>query len=51
VSITTVVHDPANAGIGIAILIIGAFIYRLWPGRAGSSPALTGDDSFPTARR
>src|SRR4029077_6787382 len=37
VSLTTIVQHPENAGIGVAILIIGVLIYHLWPGRGPAS--------------
>ena len=30
ISVTTVVHDPMNAGIGVVILIIGVVVYQFW---------------------
>jgi len=33
ISITTVVHDPKNAGIGVGILLLGIVVYQFWNGR------------------
>jgi len=48
VSATTIVQYPRNAGIGVAILLVGLVVYQAWrkadSGRAGSS--IAEDDSF-----
>jgi hypothetical protein len=30
ISLTTIARYPMNAGIGVAILLIGAVVYRFW---------------------
>jgi APA family basic amino acid/polyamine antiporter len=35
ISVTTVLHDPANAGIGVGILLIGILVYQFWKPRPG----------------
>jgi APA family basic amino acid/polyamine antiporter len=33
ISVTTVLHDPANAGIGVGILLLGIVVYQFWKPR------------------
>ena len=38
ISITTIVQYPANAGIGVGILLLGMVVYQFWGRRTPSSP-------------
>lgn len=33
ISVTTIVQYPTNAGIGVAILLVGVLVYQFWSGR------------------
>jgi APA family basic amino acid/polyamine antiporter len=48
VSLTTIVQYPRNAGIGVAILLLGLVVYQAWrKGALGKSDSSTpGDDAF-----
>ncbi|HEX4684321.1 MAG TPA: amino acid permease [Gemmatimonadaceae bacterium] len=37
ISVTTVMHDPSNAGIGVGILLLGIVVYQFWKPRAAST--------------
>src|SRR6185503_721319 len=37
ISVTTVLHDPANAGIGVGILLIGVLVYQFWKTRPSAA--------------
>lgn len=40
ISITTILHDPGNAGIGVGILLIGIVVYQFWKPRQVEGAAL-----------
>jgi APA family basic amino acid/polyamine antiporter len=37
ISASTIVQYPANAGIGVGILLVGVVVYAMWPGRGQSA--------------
>jgi hypothetical protein len=48
VSLTTIVQYPRNAGIGVAILLLGLVVYQAWRKGALEQPdsSTSRDDSF-----
>jgi hypothetical protein len=41
ISLTTIVRYPENAGIGVAILLVGAVVFQFWKKGSGSNAQMS----------